>query len=90
MKQAQFVREVKKLLSKRGYYYTIAIERVYEPLSPNKVRMRYSIYSGDSAIAYVEDGQSAFEMRTPRAALTALKKRLKELDESPQPDPSTT
>ena len=85
MKQAQFVREVKKLLSKRGFYYTIATDYTYPCGSPNKAQMKYGIYSGDGRISWV-----AFEKKTPQAALAALKKRLKELDEGPQPDPSTT
>lgn len=84
MKQAQFVREVKKLLSKRGYYYSIDVELTYYGHSPNKVKINYGIYSAERMIGWVSGNKS------PESALTALKKRLKELDESPQPDPSTT
>jgi len=84
MKQAQFVREVKKLLSKRRHYYSIEVKHTYYEHSPNKVKINYGIYSAERMIGWVSGNKS------PESALTALKKRLKELDESPQPDPSTT
>jgi len=84
MKQAQFVKELKKLLSKRGHDYVAQIDYVYCPSSPNKAKMRYSIYSEDDRISW-----AALGVKTPQAAIAALKKRLKEIDESPQPNPST-
>ena len=84
MKQAQFIKEVKKLLSKRGHYYSIELKHTYYRNSLDKAKRNYDIYSADSAIGWISYGS-----KSPESALSALKKRLKELDESPQPSPST-